>query len=142
MGFFYVAALVALLIFWLFLRRRDNPGDTKRKPPAASGPDRRTSQSSGRYHAVAIRLGRQTCPAVRELDGERFLAAEAPRLPLPECDIAGDCECSFVHYQDRRSGHDRRSPFRSGGISTITGEHEKERRSGGERRRDDEDDFF
>jgi hypothetical protein len=143
MEFFYVAALVALLIFWFFLRKRDS-GPAQRKP-ATSRPDRRTARPGKpdkEYHAVAIRLGRQTCPAVRELSGQRFLADEAPRIPLPECEIAAECECSFVHYDDRRTGRDRRSPFRSGGISAGTGEHEKERRSGGERRHDDEDDFF
>jgi hypothetical protein len=139
MKFIFVAALVALLIFWFFLRKRDGPA--KSKQPAAATPDRRASRSGGQYHAVTIRLGRQNCSAVRELSGERFLAADAPRLPLPECDIAAHCECSFVHHKDRRSGKDRRSPFRSGGISAATGEYEKERRAGGERRRD-EDDYF
>jgi len=140
MEFIFIAALVALLIFWFFLRKRDGSGRTKQQG-ATARPERRASQASGEYHAVTIRLGRQTCSAVRELSGERFLAADAPRLPLPECDVAAHCECSFVHHKDRRSGQDRRSPFGSRGISMATGEYEKERRAGGERRRD-EDDYF
>jgi len=140
MAFFFIAALVALLIFWFFLRRQDGSGRTQQHAATAK-PDRRASQSGGQYHAVTIRLGRRTCLAVKDLSGERFLAADAPRLPLPECDVAAHCECSFVHHEDRRSGKDRRSPFRSGGISALTGEHEKERRAGGERRHDD-DEYF
>ncbi|MEE4163941.1 MAG: hypothetical protein V2I25_15670 [Woeseiaceae bacterium] len=140
MEFIFIAALLALLIFWFFLRKRDDSGRTKQQG-ATPRPERRASHTSGEYHAVTIRLGRQTCSAVRELSDERFLAADAPRLPLPECDIAAHCECSFAHHKDRRSGKDRRSPFRPGGISAVTGEYEKERRAGGERRRD-EDDYF
>jgi hypothetical protein len=140
MEFIFIAALVALLIFWFFLRKRDGSGNSKQQA-AAARPERRTSQASGQYHAVTIRLGRQTCSAVKELNGERFLAADAPRLPLPECDVAAHCECSFAHHKDRRSGKDRRSPFRTGGISMATGEYAKERRAGGERRRDEDDDF-
>ncbi len=139
MTFFYVAALVALLIVWLFLRKRNDTPRPAGKPAAARS-DRRVSQESSEFHAVSIRSGRRECDAVKALDGQRILSSEAPRLPLPGCDIV-DCECSYVHYKDRRAGRDRRTPFGSGGISPMTGEHEQERRSGDERRHDD-DDYF
>ncbi len=137
MTFFYVAALVALLIFWYFLRKRENrpaPPTTRAAPKA----DRRVSQESTEFHAVSIRTGRRACDAVKALDGQRILSTDAPRLPLPDCDIV-DCECSYVHYRDRRLGKDRRTPFGTGNISPITGTHEQERRSGDERRHDDLD---
>ncbi len=140
MTFFYIAALVALLIFWFFLKKREgNPRPTRKVSAARS--DRRVSQESSEYHAVSIRPGRRECDAVKALDGQRILANEAPRLPLPGCDIV-DCECSYVHYKDRRAGRDRRTPFGSGGISPITGSYEQERRSGDERRHEDDDDYF
>ncbi len=139
MTFFYVAALVALLIFWYFQRKRDARPTSTAKRTAAAG-DRRVSQESTEFHAVSIRSGRRACDAVKALEGQRILSNEAPRLPLPDCDIV-DCECSYIHYRDRRAGKDRRTPFGSGGISPITGEHEQERREGSERRRDD-DSYF
>lgn len=141
MTFFYIAALAAALAFWFFLRKRDKKS-TPRANQATGAPatrhDRRVSEKSKEYHAVSIRTGRRKCDAVKAFDGQRFLASEAPRLPLQGCDIA-HCECSYVHYKDRRTGRDRRSPFGSGGISPITGKYEQERRSGNERRGDDDD---
>ena len=139
MTFFYVAALVALLIFWFFLRKREDKASSSPKS-TVSRPDRRVSQGGSEFHAISIRPGRRACEAQKALDGQRILASEAPRLPLPGCDIV-DCECSYVHYNDRRAGRDRRSPFGSGGISAISGKYEQERREGRERRHED-DDYF
>lgn len=47
------------------------------------------------------------CSAVREMAGQRFLAGQAPQIPVPGCS-ARRCMCKFVHFDDRRSG-DRRS---------------------------------
>lgn len=46
------------------------------------------------------------CSAVRALSGHRFLAGQAPQIPVPGCSAAR-CTCKFVHFDDRRSG-DRR----------------------------------
>jgi hypothetical protein len=40
----------------------------------------------------------------------RKLSAEAPALPLPDCDVA-TCTCRHAHYSDRRSGIDRRAVY-------------------------------
>ena len=141
MTFFYVAALAALLIYWLFLRKRNGESTKSGNRPEAgpaSRADRRPRQESSEFHAVSIRTGKRSCDAVKKFDGQRILASDAPRLPLPGCDIA-HCECKYVHFKDRRTGKDRRSPFGSGGISPITGTHEQERRSGAERRDEDGD---
>jgi hypothetical protein len=44
---------------------------------------------------------------VAEHKGRRYLSAEAPKLPLPACDVRS-CHCRFVHFEDRRDGDDRR----------------------------------
>jgi hypothetical protein len=83
-----------------------------RKPPRASRP-------AHPYHAVAIRLGKNPCEAAKALAGQRFLAKEAPRLPLVKCD-AERCGCAFAHHEDRRhegrraEDHDTKSPPFSG----------------------------
>ena len=125
--------VLGLLIAWYFYRQ----GLEKPKPK----PDRRTlSTPDSDYHAVSIKPGSYACSAVSDIAGKRFLATEAPELPLPGC-TAAKCECHFVHYRDRRSGKDRRSPFGSGGLAAASGKYAQERREGKERR-EEEDEFF
>ena len=126
--------VVGLLIAWYFYRQGlDKPEERK---------DRRISpalKNSSKYHAVSIKPGAYACSAANDLAGDRFLASEAPSLPLPDCDAA-ECDCHFTHHKDRRTGKDRRSPFTSGGIAAATGTFAGERRKG-EERRDDLDDY-
>ncbi len=62
------------------------------------------------YHAVGIQPGPQCCEAARQFGKMRFLSAKAPRLPLPDCDVAA-CTCRYNHFSDRRSGLDRRAVY-------------------------------
>ncbi len=57
-----------------------------------------------RFHCVSIVGGEAACPAVRELDSQRLLSADAPRLPLATCDRPGQCRCTYRHFDDRRAG--------------------------------------
>lgn len=59
------------------------------------------------HHAVAIRPGKDCCGEARALAGRRFLSGEAPDLPLREC-TAKRCTCVYQHFDDRRSGIERR----------------------------------
>ena len=126
--------VVGLLIAWYFYRQGlDKPEERK---------DRRVSpglKNGSKYHAVSIKPGAYACSAANDLAGQRFLASEAPSLPLPGCDAA-KCDCHFTHHSDRRAGKDRRSPFTSGGIAAATGTFAGQRRKGGDRR-DDSDDY-
>jgi hypothetical protein len=65
-------------------------------------PGARSNRAPQPYHAVTIRPGRVACTHANALLDRRFLAKDAPRLPLPECDRE-TCECTFAHYQDRRN---------------------------------------
>ena len=125
--------VVGLLIAWYFYRQGlDKPEDRK---------DRRVSpalRNSSKYHAVSVKPGAYACSAANNIAGQRFLASQAPSLPLPECD-ASECDCHFVHHNDRRTGKDRRSPFTSGGVAAATGTFSGERRKGDDRRDDSED---
>jgi len=80
----------------VFLWSRKNPAATAEPPPV-----------SNRFSAVTIRAGQDACPAVQALANTRFLAKEAPRLPLDEC-AASACQCEYQHYDDRRDDEDRR----------------------------------
>jgi hypothetical protein len=61
------------------------------------------------FHCVSIKIDGCGCFAGKQLQGKRFLSAEAPLLPLPGC-ADGTCKCRYEHHNDRR--HDlRRNPF-------------------------------
>jgi hypothetical protein len=88
--------VVSPLLLWHFRQK----GQTKL---AVKPLDREQSK----YQSIEISPGLMACDAVVELRGQRFLATEAPSLPLPECD-AGKCDCRYKYHGDRRSGEDRR----------------------------------
>jgi hypothetical protein len=129
--------VVVLLIAWLYLRRR---GAARQAQQAAVPRTRKVADTT--YHAVSIKFGENACAAAKGMTGHRFLASDAPRLPLPGCDAAV-CECRFAHHKDRRAGKDRRSPFGRGSIGGGTGRFDKERREKSDRRKSaDPDDVF
>ena len=130
MKIFLLVVVLALLMIWLVLRRRNN-----RTEPVSNRPTLPSTGPDTSYHAVSIRFERWPCRAAKEYAGRRLLADEAPKLPLPDCDAA-ECRCRFVHYKDRRCGRDRRSPFGSGGVAAASGRFEQERREGSDRRED------
>jgi hypothetical protein len=96
-------ALAAGAAGWLLLRRRG-------EKPAA--PDKK--KAAGRFGAVEIHTRSGCCEAARALEGQRFLAMQAPALPLPGC-TASHCTCKFGKLADRRT-EDRR--LEQGAISS------------------------
>jgi hypothetical protein len=93
----------------------------------AAHPPAGTHQESNPFHAVTIRYRKNACDAVWTLEGKKFLANEAPRLPVQGC-TTQNCGCRYVHYDDRRA-EERRAEFRA---SQHNGE---QRRSRQDRRR-------
>lgn len=124
--------LLLLVGWWLLSRRAGNDTGERRRERLERPPAKPPTE----WHAVAIKTGVYACDAARKLEGRRFLAADAPRLPLADCGRES-CECRFQHYADRRTGRDRRSPFASGGVAAGTGNFEHERRRADGRRSDD-----
>ena len=125
-----------LLIIWLYLRRRSEARKVEEAAAATVAKARDTT-----FHAVSIKFGKNACAAAQAMTGQRFLASEAPTIPLPGCD-APVCECRFTHHKDRRSGKDRRSPFGAGSIGGGTGRFDAERRQKSDRRKSADDDLF
>jgi hypothetical protein len=74
-------------------------------PPPDRRQERRRHDSP--YHAVCVTAGHPSCEAAKQLGTLRFLAGQAPSLPLVGCTVR-PCECRYSHYADRRSGLDRR----------------------------------
>ena|SRR6516162_8246100 len=61
-------------------------------------------QAGPRWNAVSVVTSGSGCEAARALKGQRFLSADAPRLPLPQCSSPMTCQCVYRKYADRRAG--------------------------------------
>jgi hypothetical protein len=85
----------------------------------------------GSWKAVVILPGDPACAAAGELSGKRFLARNAPRLPLTECTNQDGCTCKYRHHGDRRSDQRRAGAAR---VFIPTRTPGKEKRRPGERR--------
>lgn len=92
------------------------------------------ARRSRKYHAIEVRSHGTPCEIAQGVKGRRFLAAEAPPLPLPGCGGAS-CECYYQHHEDRRR-EDRR--LHSINAAYRADERREERRNGvpGRRRSD------
>jgi hypothetical protein len=78
-------------------------------PPAIQEPRAGSRQwISNPYHAVGIAPGLCACEAVRPFVKKRYLAREAPDLPVVGC-TERKCVCHYKHFDDRRSGPRRAS---------------------------------
>jgi len=103
--------LVSLVIvaagaaYWFFARR----GNASNPAPRAAKP------AGGRFGSVEIRTRNGACEPARALEGQRFLAKDAPALPLPACK-ATQCSCTFAKLSDRRTEERR---FEHGGLSAA-----------------------
>ena len=56
------------------------------------------------FHGISIKThGDFQCAAAIDLCGRRFLADEAPSLPLDGCADQQNCQCVYEHFDDRRT---------------------------------------
>ena len=69
------------------------------------------------YRAVSVAPTRASCPAAVAIRGKRFLAAEAPTLPLPMCTWPLSCPCKLKMHNDRRA-RPQREPERAEAVKT------------------------
>jgi hypothetical protein len=61
------------------------------------------------WHAVSVAPHDGACEQAQQLEGQRFLSAEAPTLPLKDCPMGARCRCVYKHHEDRRKGPRRMS---------------------------------
>jgi hypothetical protein len=104
-------AVAAGAAYWLVIRRARAPN---RPPQQAKTRAAQPSRAGGRFGAVQIRARSNVCGAARALEGQRFLAKDAPSLPLADC-TAAQCSCSFTKFSDRRTDGRR---LEHGGLSS------------------------
>lgn len=113
-----------LLLIWFWPESGSNRSASRRQQDKHNAPDQK------QFHAVSIQPCAKACSAARALRGQRFLANEAMTLPLASCDAA-NCQCTYKHYADRRSGEERRRAS----IAMRERFSKYEQRHGGDRRR-------
>jgi hypothetical protein len=54
------------------------------------------------FNAAAIVPEEHACAAALAAAEQRYLAQEAPRIPLPECTRPLECHCRLARLNDRR----------------------------------------
>lgn len=104
-----IAASLALIVLLFFIIKalRIHKDQSKPNRNSESIPSQQTAKH---YHSVSIAPGIKACSAVMEIKNKRFLASEAVPFPLPDCNIQ-DCQCRYIHHDDRRKAEDRRHEF-------------------------------
>lgn len=76
-------------------------GLRRRKQSNRKQPPQRTARRL--FHGVAIRPAETPCAAAAGLANVRYLADEAPMLPLADCSNPAGCRCTYEHFDDRRT---------------------------------------
>ena len=97
----------------LLFRKPDRAGRRRAPPPpvpAGAQPRPPTASRTNAFQAVGVVPCAQACSAAAVVRGQRFLARQAPRLPLFGCDHSASCQCRFEKFQDRRH-RQQRLPF-------------------------------
>jgi hypothetical protein len=115
MFFALIGALVvaAGTAYWVVSLR---PAAARRPAAASSNPPPPHAKEGGRFRAVQIRPRLEACRAAQAIEGQRFLAKDAPPLPLPQCSAKKTCSCTFSKLPDRRTGGRRIS---TGGLHST-----------------------
>ena len=99
---------------------------TRKEPPAASGPLRP-------FQAISIYRGLICCDMARKFSEHRFLARDAPPLPLAGCPMRKTCQCKYIKHRDRRSEPRRLLDF---GMAARLFDGNERRKRGGRRSND------
>ncbi|HTE39953.1 MAG TPA: hypothetical protein VK629_03935 [Steroidobacteraceae bacterium] len=63
------------------------------------------------FQAISIQPGVACCDVARQISGDRFLAKNAPQLPLYDCTMRDTCQCRYAKHVDRRGDSRRFTEF-------------------------------
>ncbi len=125
-----LVVVIACIGLAILLRRPGQVGKSMARARVASA-GASEDRSAHPYRAVAILSEDCACDAVRELGKERFLTADAPLLPLADCNQP-QCACKYRHFKDRRAhlGDRRRSLSVNNGLLARPGDSDRRSRPG------------
>jgi hypothetical protein len=101
---------------------------------AASEMRAREDDSNHPFQGVMLVCKSGSCTKAHELSRSkhRFLAGEAPALPLPECTDAESCGCHYASFTDRRLTDRREASFGSRCYAGPERRRTKDRRRSGD----------
>jgi hypothetical protein len=102
----YILLILILLTLYAVFKAFKANGGLAREKKIEPSPN---IQPKNNYHAVSVVPCEKSCNAASRASKETFLSTDLPRLPLASCDKILDCQCRFIHYDDRRQNEDRRS---------------------------------
>lgn len=54
------------------------------------------------FQGISIYRGVRCCSMAKRFSDHRFLAKDAPTLPLSGCSMPQSCECRYLKHKDRR----------------------------------------
>jgi hypothetical protein len=102
---------------------------------AASEMRAREAETDHPFQAVMLVCKSGSCAKAHELSRSkhRFLAGEAPALPLQECTHAESCGCHYANFTDRRLTERREASFGSRCYAGPERRRTKDRRRSGDR---------
>ena len=117
-------------MFGLRKTKRDKSKGAKNRGQKAVRPIRVGTTPRQLFHGVAVKPGESdACAAIKDLAQTRFLADEAPMLPLAGCTNPAGCNCTYQHFEDRRT-----QPRRESDIGLPLKDHPEDGRRGHGRR--------
>lgn len=90
--------MIPLLLILLILVIRNRSTISKSVPAPKPRP----------YHAIKVHPCKNACDCAKRVDGQRILSSDFEAMKAIECDRAY-CNCTYEHFNDRRSGIDRRN---------------------------------
>jgi hypothetical protein len=97
-------------------------------------PERAPAEPAARpFQAISIYRGVPACTPAKRFSDYRFLAKDAPQLPLVGCTMANTCQCRYLKHKDRRSDRRRLMEF---GASSRSFMGQERRQRGGRRTSD------
>src|SRR6185437_12845657 len=73
-----------------------------RSPPPAGRPETPATATPAPFYAVEVVAEEDACASALATAGQRYLAQDAPRIPLPECTRPLQCQCRLARFNDRR----------------------------------------
>jgi hypothetical protein len=139
----FVIIAILFIVVGMWLKSRASPGGSHKSPRVdlkkKLQEKKRSSATSihNPYHAVSIHQDARACPSALDMGNRRFLAADAPIIPLAEC-TSPHCDCKYAHHKDRRRDDGDRRTIGSG--LHLQSDREERRRGLG-RRVDDLDNY-
>ena len=139
----FVIVVILFIVAGVWLKSRVSPGDSRKssrvdlKKKLQEKKRVSATITNNPYHAVSVRHDSRASPSALDMGNRRFLAADAPIIPPPDC-TSPHCDCKYVHHKDRRRDDGDRRTIGSG-LHLQAGREEHRRGLG--RRVDDLDNY-